>query len=139
MNKPRLQWLILVLAGLLSLLSSSAFAGWEWRDLTTLNFNEPVLDVSEFPDGKLLFILTPKEVLMYSIPGKKVAERIPLDRSYDRLIHSPKNNTLVLTSESEKTVKIIQLGIVFKINTSDLPFLGTKNAPVTLAVFSDYQ
>ena len=76
---------------------------------------------------------------MYSIPGQKVEERIPLDRSYDRLIHSPKNNTLVLTSESEKAVKIIQLTIVFKINTSDLPFLGTENAPVTLAVFSDYQ
>ncbi|MBW2192843.1 MAG: hypothetical protein JRF27_03540 [Deltaproteobacteria bacterium] len=139
MKKPRIQWLIFVLAGILYLLPPSAFAGWEWRDKATLNFDDPVLDVSEFPDGNLLFILTPKEVLMYSILGKKVEERIPLDKPYDRLIHSPKNNTLVLTSESEKSVKIIQLDLVYKINISGLPFLGAEKAPVTLAVFSDYQ
>ena len=54
MKKPRIQWLILVLAGILYLLPPSAFAGWEWRDKATLNFDDPVLDVSEFPDGNLL-------------------------------------------------------------------------------------
>ncbi|MFH2219213.1 MAG: hypothetical protein ABII68_06090 [Pseudomonadota bacterium] len=138
--KGPLTWtLLLFLTGILCLSTRPVFAGWEWKDKLTLNFDAPVLDVSEVPDGTMLFILTPKEVLLYSVPGKKIEKRIPLDKTYDNLIHSPGNNTLILTSRSEKALKIIQLEIVYAINTSELPFLGSKNAPVTLVVFSDYQ
>jgi hypothetical protein len=139
MKRSRTWTLPLLMTCILYLLPQTVFAGWEWKDKMTLNFDAPILDVSEVPDGTLLFILTPKEVLIYSVPGKKIEKRIPLDKTYDNLIHSPGNNTLILTSRSEKALKIIQLEMVFAINTSSLPFLGTKNAPVTLAVFSDYQ
>jgi hypothetical protein len=131
--------LLLILMGVGYLYPQLANAGWEWTDKKELNFSAPVLDVSESLDGKWLFVLTPKEVLIYSIPENKTHHRISLDKNFDRLMHSPKNNTLILTSRSEKAVKIIQLHIRHTINVSDRPFIGTENSPLTLSVFFDYQ
>ena len=116
-----------------------AAAGWEWRDKKELRLSDPVLDISQSLDGEWLFVLAPKEVLIYSIPENKAHQRIPLDKNYDRLIHSPKNNTLILTSRQEKAVKIIQLHIRHEIDVSDRPFIGAENSPITLSVFFDYQ
>ena len=139
MRKTHIRSLLLFWAFIFFLFPGIAFAELEWKDAMNLSFDLPVLDVSEFPNGKHLFILTPEEILIYSIPDEKVEQRIPLDRVYDRIIHSSKNNTLILSSQTEKKVKIVQLEIVHNIDISGLPFLGTDNAPVLLAVFSDYQ
>jgi hypothetical protein len=55
------------------------------------------------------------------------------------LAYSPKENELVLTSTAGKKLQIIRLDPVYDIDISGLPFKGPENAPVTIAVFSDYQ
>jgi len=60
-------------------------------------------------------------------------------KGFDRLIYSPRSSSLILTSSSEKAVKVIQLEAIHKTDMSGLPFKGPENAPVTIAVFSDYQ
>ncbi len=116
-----------------------ARADVEWTVKTQLDLKAPPLDVYESADGQWLFILTPEEILIYSIAEDKVMNRVPVDRRYDRVIHSWKNSILILTSSSENTVKVIQLEEIHKFDLSGLPFKGPENAPVTLAVFSDYQ
>ena len=111
----------------------------EWTIKKQLNLKASPLDISTSIDGQWIFILAQGEVLVYSIPEDKVVNRIPVDKDFDRLTHSPKNNTLVLSSRSGRTLKIFQLEVIHTIDTSGLPLKGPEHAPVTMAVFGDYQ
>ena len=121
------------------LIPQFANATLEWTLIEQIDLDESPLDIAATFDGQLLFVLIPGEVLIYSTKEKKVTNRIPVDVDFDRLTHTIKDNTLVLTGTTAKTVKIIQLETIQKIDISGLPFKGPENAPVTIAVFSDYQ
>jgi hypothetical protein len=114
-------------------------ADLEWTIKKQLNLEASPLDISTSADGQWIFILAPGEVLVYSVSEDKVVNRIPVDKAFDRLTHSAKSNTLVLSSRSGKILKIIQLELIHKIDISGLPFKGPEHARVTMAVFSDYQ
>ena len=135
----RIGLIVLVLTALCYCVPQLTYADWAWSVKTELNLEAPPLDVSESIDGAWLFILTPGEVLIYSIPEDAVKQRIPVGKGFDRLIYSPRSSSLILTSSSEKAIKVIQLETIHKIDISGLPFKGPENAPVTIAVFSDYQ
>jgi hypothetical protein len=59
------------------------------------------------------------------------------------VLFSRADNTLIVTSSSEKILKTIQLEFIQNIDITGLPFKGPAkgpaNAPVTVAVFNDYQ
>jgi hypothetical protein len=114
-------------------------AEWGWSVKSQLNLDEPPLDVAESVDGRWLFILTEKEILVYSIRDDRVENRIPVEKGYDRLVLSPRNQALILTSRSESAVKIVQFQQIHAFDYSGLPLIGSELAPVTLVVFSDYQ
>ena len=114
-------------------------ADLEWTVRKELNLKAPPLDISPSMDGQWIFILTPGEVLVYSITQDRLLKRIPVDEGFDRLMYSPRDNSLILTSRSERTLKIIQLEPIHEFDISGLPFKGPEHAPITIAVFSDYQ
>ena len=97
------------------------------------------LDTATSADGQWLFILTPGEIIVYSAFEDKISKGIPIDKGFDRLTYSARDNTLILSSRSEKAIKIIQLELIHEFDISGLPFKGPENAPVTVAVFGDYQ
>lgn len=123
----------------LVLLMQNAFAEIEWSAKKQVPIDAAPLDSALSEDATLMFILTPGKILVYSIAQEKVVNRIPVDKSFDRLTFSPKQNRLIVTSSSKKTLKIIQLEFVWNIDITGLPYKGQKNAPVTIAVFNDYQ
>jgi hypothetical protein len=97
------------------------------------------LDIASSADGQWLFILTPGEIIVYSVFEDKISKGIPIDKSFDSLTYSARDNSLILSSRSEKAIKIIQLELIHHFDISGLPVQGAKNAPVTVAVFGDYQ
>lgn len=103
------------------------------------NLDVQPLDVVASIDGKTIYILARGEILIYSIDEGKVSNRIPIDKDFDKLTYAAKENVLILTSSSSKTLKIIQVDFIYKIAIDGLPFKGPANAPVTIAVFDDYQ
>ena len=111
----------------------------EWTVKKRLNLKVPPLDIAVSADEQWIFILAPGEILIYSAAEDKVVKHVPLSQDYDTLKHSAKNNTLIVSSRSRKTVKIIQVELVPRITISGLPFQGPEHAPVTILVFSDYQ
>ena len=115
------------------------YADMEWRIIKELELKDQPLDIVNALDGKTLFILVSGEVLIQDMRSNNISQRIPVGKEFDRLAHSPRNNTLILTSSSTKTLKIIQLERIHQFDFSGLPYMGTKNAPITIAVFSDYQ
>lgn len=124
----------------LSLLFSSNIYGDV--DLTTLrqkNLDVQPQDVASSEDGKMIFILSLGELIIYSSENDEIISRSTIDTSYDKITYSGQNNILILTSRSSKLLKIIHVEQIYEISLSSLPFKGAVDAPVTIAVFDDYQ
>lgn len=113
-------------------------AAMEWSSLKQMGLDKEPLDVATSEDGRLVFVLVSGEVLAYSVPDYKLTDRIPVEANFDRLIVG-KNNTLLLTSKSKKELRVIQLTVRHSFDLAGLAVKGPANAPVTIAVFSDYQ
>ena len=114
-------------------------ADMEWRVINDLNLKATPLDVAPSADGQWLFILTPGEILVYSFPEGKITDHIGVSKDFDRLASLPSANTLTITSTTKKIVQIVVLEAVHKIDVTGSPFKGPQDAPVTIAVFTDYQ
>ncbi len=111
-------------------------------DLTTIrqkNLDVQPLDVVSSEDGDMIFILSLKELIIYSAKKDRILSRSALDSTYDSISYSEKNKTLILTSRSSKSLSIIRVEQVHDISLSGLPFRGPFDAKVTLAIFDDYQ
>lgn len=111
----------------------------DWTLKKQLNIEAIPLDIALSTDGQWIFVLASGEVLIYSTAENKIINRIPVDKSFDKLSFSPVNNTLLVASRSGKAVKLIQLDKVYRFSMSGLPFKGPEKAAVTISVFSDYQ
>jgi hypothetical protein len=114
-------------------------ADMESRLINDLNLKATPLDMASSADGQWIFILTPGEILVYSLQEKKITDQIRIGKDFDRLISLPGANTLTIASKSKKVLQILALEMVYKVDVTGSPFKGPQDAPVTIAVFSDYQ
>lgn len=121
------------------LVAQIVHADVDWTLIKQKNLVAQPLDIATSADGKLIFILAPGEILVYSIAEDKVTNRISIDKNFDRLTYAGKNNVLILTSSFSKTLKIFQVDMIHEIALSGLAFKGPADAAVTIAVFDDYQ
>ena len=119
--------------------ATSASAELEWTFREPVPLTSAPLDNAVSADGQLLFMLSAGEIAVYSLTQNKTINTIPIDPDYDRISVSPRGNSLIVTSSAGKSMKIIDLEFIFQIDTSGLPLKGPADAPVTIAVFSDYQ
>jgi hypothetical protein len=55
----------------------------EWTIKTERNLEATPLDTAVSADGRLIFILSPGEILVYSVLQQKVINRIPVDKRFD--------------------------------------------------------
>lgn len=111
----------------------------EWKVLKSLDLKATPLDVAPSMDGQRLFVLTPGEILVYSIPEGKITDHIPVDKEFDRIVSLPRGDSLSISSSTKKMLQVITLESIYKIDVSGLPFKGPKDAAVTIAVYDDYQ
>ncbi len=116
-----------------------ASAEVEWKVLKSLDLKAAPIDVAPSMDGQRLFILTPGEILIYFIPEGKITDHIAVDKDFDRIVSLPRGDALSVSSSKKKTVQIVLLEMIYKIDVSGLPFKGPKDAPVTVAIYDDYQ
>ncbi len=111
----------------------------EWRVVKDVDLNATPLDFTSSADGKLLFILTPGEILIHSFQEGKITDRIPIDKNFDKIASLPWPNLVTVSSSVNKSLRVIFFESIFKIDITDLPFKGPQDAFVTVAVFDDYQ
>ncbi|UCH22066.1 MAG: hypothetical protein JSU83_02090 [Deltaproteobacteria bacterium] len=108
----------------------------EWGLLHTYTIEETPLDVAVSP--KWLFVLTDQgQVLIYA-PNGQLMGKIPVGKTVDHIGTALRDDVLFLSSSNDKTVKLLSLDFIQKISTLG-PFKGAVNAPVVIAVFSDFQ
>ena len=132
--------LVLAMAILIGALSNSfASDNVEMNVYKTLQLEETPIDVAVSPDGRRIFVLTDRgEVVVYS-SAAKIEARIDVGQQVDQIKLGPRGESLILKSSKNKTVQIVSVDFVQKINTSGSPFRGPENAPVVIAVFDDFQ
>ena len=111
----------------------------EWRIIKDLDLKTKPLDIAPSVDGKWLFILTPGEILIFSIREGTINDRIPVDKDFDRIAPLLRPDLLTLTSSTKKTLQVVRFETIYKIDLTGLPFKGLQEASVTVAVFDDYQ
>ena len=134
--------LIMVLTSLIVLgafASGLATEEVQWDVYQTLQLEAKPIDVAVSPDGRRIFVLTDQgQVLIYS-GNKKAEAKIDVGRHVDQIKVGPRGDTLIISSGKNKTIQVVTLDFVQKINTSGAPFKGPADAPVVIAVFDDFE
>jgi hypothetical protein len=131
--------IFLVTLFLLFVWFASSPATVEWDVVDTLNLTEKPRDAAMALNGKWIFVLTDKgEILIYSSDGK-LEDTISVGKEVEGLKVGPTENVLLLTSGQAKKVQVITLDFVQEINVSGSPFKGKAEAPVSIAVFNDFE
>ncbi len=111
----------------------------EWDVKKTLQLEKPPVDLAVSLNGRWVFVLTEQgNILIYSGDGK-LRDKIPVGNHIDGIKVGPEEDILLLYSRKKKTVQILVLDFIQDINVSNSPFKGPADAPVEIAVFSDFQ
>ncbi len=130
-------FLIVFLAAVIFLTHSSISV--EWAIQKTLKTEKPPLDIAVSQNGKWIFVLTAKgSILIYSADGK-LKDKLEVGEYVNGIEVGPKEDVLLLTSHKKKTVQILTLDFIHDIDISGSPFKGPVDAPVRIAVFSEFQ
>lgn len=120
-------------------LSSTALGKVAFTPVTSPEIKKPVMDTAAASDGSMIFFLTPGEIHVYDTEKKDVIDRFPVEATYDRLTYAEGAKSLVLTSSHGTAPRIYRVEVVHEIHLDGHPVRGPESAPVTIAVFSDYQ
>ena len=106
---------------------------------TTLETGAVPIDVTVALDGRLTFVLTDAgKVMIYDNLGN-LTDSVKVGTHIDQIEIDPSGERLFATSRQNKTVEIIRLDFINDINSQGSFFKGPANAPVTIAVFSEFQ
>ena len=136
-SKPVL--LIMLAVALPFLAWSAARAEVEWAINQTLDMKTTPVDVAVSPDWQKLFVLTENgDIQIYSGNGVLI-DTITVGTHVDKITVGPQGSVLILKSSQDKKVQIVTLDFIQNINVSGSPFKGPNDAPVVIAVFSDFE
>ncbi|MEJ2657524.1 MAG: hypothetical protein P8012_10050 [Desulfobacterales bacterium] len=124
---------------IIPVLSAKSFARVEWDIQKVLKLDAPPLDIAIPDNGNSIFILSKSgKILIYSFDGR-LKDEIDIGAHVDKIKAGPSEEWLFLISSKNKTVEILHVDFVKHIDISGSPFRGPKNAPIVIAVFSDFQ
>jgi len=119
--------------------SSQIFAAVEWNIQNTVKTGAVPIDVAVSANGRSVFVLTDDgNVLIYDRNGK-LSETITVGTHVDQIRIGPSGERLFAASRQNKTVEVISLRFIRKINIQGSPSKGPQDAPVIITVFSDFQ
>ena len=132
---PKLFWLSL----LLFLGVPQAFANEvDVRMLRTVNLPEPPKQVVATADGQRIYVLTEKgDVLLLSANGELLGKFEAGPGVTGLTPQGP--NRLIVEQGAQKQLLLVALQPVLSISTEGAPTMGPADAPITVAVFDDFQ
>lgn len=111
----------------------------DWSVEKTWDLPAKPLDIVYSLDGKRVFILTDQHtVLVYDSLGELTGS-IPVDKGVSAIDIAPRGEKLFLINQETKAFSDLSIDFVADINTVGSPFRGLAKAPVTIAVFTDFQ
>ena len=97
------------------------------------------LDMVHTLDNKRVFILGDDSMVhVFTADGKKQGS-IKVDQGVTSIDIAPRGELLYLANGKNNTFSALTVSFTTPIDVTGAPFLGNENAPVVLAIFSDFQ
>lgn len=110
----------------------------DWTLKKQMSFESPPLALAPAADGKLVYVLLKSKIILYSPGDNVVVDFLPVDPSFDKMAVT-RDNLVVLSGSASGNVKVFQLEKKTRVDVTGLYPQGPSDAPVTIAVYSDYQ
>jgi len=124
---------------LLFSLNSLALAEVEKGTSRTIKLEAKPIDMTTTADGKYTFVLAEGGKVLVIDSSGNIQDTLKVSESAMSIGTSPDGNYLLLADNAANTLEVVQISFIVDIDVSGLPFKGPADAPVTIAVFSDYQ
>ena len=120
-------------------LTMTAVAKTDWRVSQKVQLEQPPIDLQVSSSKKWIYVLTSdSKILIYTARGQ-LKDTITVDPDIDQINAGARDDTLFLLSRKSKSFQAITIDFVEDINTQGSPVKGPVDAPVTIAVFNDFQ
>ena len=111
----------------------------EWMQLNTINLPGKPVDFAHSLDGKYSFFLTQdQEVLIYDQKGT-LEGKVPVEKGVSAIDIDPRGQFLFLIDQEKSIATTLAIDFIVSIKTAGSPYKGKIDAPVTIAVYSDFQ
>jgi WD40 repeat protein len=124
---------------IIPVLSAKSHALVEWSIQKVLKLDAQPLDLAISNNGNSIFVLSQSgKILIYSFDGQ-LKDEIDIGNHFDQIKAGPSEEWLFLSSSKNKTVEILHVDFIQHIDISGSPSRGPENAPIVIAVFSDFQ
>jgi ABC-type uncharacterized transport system permease subunit len=124
---------------IIPLIAAESHALVEWDIQKVLKLDAQPLDIAVPNNGNSIFILSNSgKIIVYSLDGQ-LKDEIDIGKHVDQIKAGPNDQWLFLSSRKNKTVEILHIDFIQHIDISGSPFRGPENAPIVIAVFSDFQ
>jgi DNA-binding beta-propeller fold protein YncE len=97
------------------------------------------LDMVHSLDGKVVYILNDKQVVQVFNSQGQLQGSIPVEEGVSAIDIAPQGEKLYLINNKNQTFSSIGVSFVIDVDISGSPFKGPANAPVTIALFTDFE
>ena len=136
----QLRFIGILLAALIFCSSGLVQAEIERGDSRSFKLDAKPIDMTITADGKYSFVLTEGgRVLSYDNASGELNGTLKVSESSVSIATSPGGEFLLLADSKNNTLEMVGISFVVDIDVTGLPFKGPADAPVVIAVFSDYQ
>jgi len=123
----------------LGLAASPATAAIEWQAGPPLKTTAAPLAVATSADGSRTFVLGEGgKVQIFDNVGN-LRDAIEVDPSMDHITSDGDGHRIIVSSHKNNLAQPIDISYRFPFDYTDSPVLGKPEAPVVLALFSDFQ
>lgn len=112
-------------------IDSSVIANWK--------LSAKPLDMVHSLDSKRVFILGDDGKVHIFTPDGSEQGTIDVDKGVTAIDIAPQGERLYLMNPQDKSFTSLSISFTASIDITGAPFLGNENAPVVLALFSDFQ
>ncbi|NOY70586.1 MAG: thioredoxin domain-containing protein [Deltaproteobacteria bacterium] len=115
------------------------FAKTELSLSAEIKVEKPPKDMAVTPDGKYIFILTDDSNVSVFTGSGILKERFAVGDGITRISVDKRGDKIYLMNSNKRTVEVVHVDFIEKIDTEGSPFKGPEDAPVTIVEFSDFQ
>ena len=120
-------------------LTLPALAKTDWQVRQKWQLDRDPIDMLVSSNNKWIYILTEDgQIMIYAARGG-LKDSIQVGPHVDQIKAGPRDDILFLLSRESKSVQVISIDFTEDITTRGSPTKGPLDAPVTVAVFSDFQ
>lgn len=117
----------------------SASAEVDWTTQQIKNFEKEPVDIVMSVNGSYMYILTEDGIIHVYDSAGNLKGQIEAGKHIDQITSGPKDNLLILKSSKNREVQTIIVDFIQEISIEGSPYKGNADAPIVIAVFTDYQ